>query len=416
MKKFLLSIVALIASVCMLSSCKDDGPSEPKQTEWPESDHTYLIYMIGDNSLFSWCKQNTEKAIKGLLKSETPVNLVIYDDSWRSNFEGIEEGTPVLFRLKRNFVDRQKVDTIMIHQFEKDHNSADPEIMQSIINEAFAACPASVKGLEIWCHGLGWAPSYKYQATKASEATRASQWVGPDDDRYLEIWELRKALEKCPHMNYIAFDACNMGQAEVAYELKDVADYMMACPTEIMAAGLPYTDLIRILSGVNNVSALPKCFPEITYAFQQQSSVNYYDGTFSILDLKAMTELHHAYKILLSVCSERLQNLEEMPYAYLNGLQQFGRGWISMGAHNLFFDMLSVADFLAKDQPELPAYIQLKKALSKTILYEYHTDSFLDLGKITCCGIGVALPEVFSTLGDGKKIQSAYNQLQWTKD
>lgn len=373
--------------------------------------------MIGDNSLSSFCKLNTWDAIKGLLNSETPVNLVIYEDSRETKFKDVEEGKPVLYRLKRNFIDKQRVDTIMIHHFEKDHNSADPEVMQSIINEAFAACPASVKGLEIWCHGLGWAPSDKYQATKATEATRASQWVGPDDNRYLEIWELRKALEKCPHLNYIAFDACNMAQAEVAYELKDVADYMMACPTEIMAQGLPYTDLIQILSGVNNVSALPQCFPKIAYAFQQQDYVNHTHGTFSILDLKSMTELHHAYNILQSVCSDRLQMLKDRPSSYLKSLQQFGRK--SMGSNDLFFDMITVADFLANYQPDLPAYVQLKKTLDKTVLYEHHTDTFLDLGEITCCGIGVAVPEVFTTTlskSIGPKALSAYNQLLWSKD
>ena len=413
MKKLVLFFFTIIAF--SLVSCHENDEPEP-QKEWPESDHTYLIYMIGDNSLYDWCKRNTESAIKGLLESETPLNLVIYKDSWEASADGIDNGKPVLFRLKRNFIDKQKVDTIMIHQFEKDHNSADPEIMQTIINEAFAACPATIKGLEIWCHGLGWAPSYKYQPTKATAETRAAQWVGPDDDRYIEIWELRKALKKCPHFNYIAFDACNMAQAEVAYELKEIADYMLACPTEIMAAGLPYTDMIQILSGVNNANSLPLCFPEITYAFQQQASYSG-GGTFSILDLKAITDLHHAYKTLLAVSSERLQKLEEMPYSYLNSFQEFGRGAISMGALNLFFDMLTVADFLADNQPDLPAYVQVKRAISETVLYEYHSDSFLDFKNITCCGIGVGVPEIFTTtLGSGPKLLSAYNELQWSKD
>lgn len=412
MKKFLLSIVTLMT--CLFSSCGEKG-SGSIEKEWPESDHTYLIYMIGDNSLYGWCKLNTQKAIMGLLESETPVNLVIYEDSWETNFKDVEKGTPVLFRLKRNFIDKQKVDTIMIHQFEQDHNSADPEVMQSIINEAFAACPASVKGLEIWCHGLGWAPSYKYQETKAAESTRASQWVGPDDDRYMEIWELRKALEKCPHLNYITFDACNMAQAEVAYELKGVADYMMACPTEIMAAGLPYTEMIKILSGVNNASALTKSLPELRDAFQQRDEANFLDGTFSILDLKEMTNLHHAYKSLLAACPERLQLLEEKAYVYEDYMQQFGR--TSMGSGYLFYDMLTAADFLTENQTELPEYVRWKEAFEKTVLYEYHSKKFLDLGEITSCGLGVGLPEVFGTIcSDKAKLLSAYNQLLWSKD
>jgi len=412
MKKYLLFIVSLLSSVMMFSSCNHD---EESQQEWPESNHTYFIYMIGDNSLSSWCKTNTELCIKALLKSETPVNLVIYEDGWNTKFGDSKRGTPALYRLKRNYANKEKVDTIMIHQFETDHDSTDPAIMKSIINEAFESYPGQIKGLEIWSHGLGWAPSSNYSVSRAMNAeTRATQWIGQDDDHYLEIWQLREVLEECPHLDYIAFDACNMSQAEVAYELRNVADYMLACPTEIMAEGLPYLDMIQSLSAVHTTSALTNCFSEITHDFEI-AALSSGGGTFAVLNLKEMTTLHQAYRLLLAACPERLQLLKEKAYVYEDNIQQFGRA--IQGSAYLFYDMLSVADFLSENNTELPEYLQLKEALSKVVIDEYHSGKFLDMGNISSCGLGVGLPEVFGTIATNKnKLLSAYDELQWSRD
>ncbi|MBO5741194.1 MAG: hypothetical protein J6R54_04345, partial [Bacteroidaceae bacterium] len=56
----------------------------------------------------------------------------------------------------------------------------------------------------------------------------------------MNIPTLRGVLETLPHMEFILFDACAMQSIEVAYELRNVTDYIIGSPTEIHAEGAPY--------------------------------------------------------------------------------------------------------------------------------------------------------------------------------
>jgi hypothetical protein len=46
------------------------------------------------------------------------------------------------------------------------------------------------------------------------------------------------------HWRFLLFDCCNMQNAEVAYELRDAADYIIASPAEITGEGAPYKELV----------------------------------------------------------------------------------------------------------------------------------------------------------------------------
>lgn len=413
MKNYLLLLISFLAF--SLTSCHEE--EEPVVTkEWPESNHTLLIYMIGDNNLSEWCEANTEACIKGLLHTETPINLVIYEDGNSTMMGEGKKGTPALFRLKRNYENKEKIDTIMIRTFSADQNSADPIVLQEIVNEAFEAYPATIKGLELWSHGLGWAPSPNYKSRAAGNAaTRATQFIGQDGDNYMEIWKLREALEKCPHLDYISFDACNMAQAEVAYELRNVADYMLACPTEILIAGLPYDVMMEILSEIKTKEDISTEFPNLIDAFGFLSNFSG-GGTISFLNLKEMDSLLQAYKNLLAVCSDRVELLSQHTYTYEDYIQEFGRG--SMGSAYLFYDMKDYADFLVNYQTENnPDYDRLIDAINKVVISEYHSARFLDFSDIRCCGLGVGIPEVFRNITLNRNtLWSAYQELQWSKD
>ena len=48
-------------------------------------------------------------------------------------------------------------------------------------------------------------------------------------------------------MDFIIFDACFMGSVEVAYELRDVCDKIVASPTEVIAEGMDYITMASYL-------------------------------------------------------------------------------------------------------------------------------------------------------------------------
>lgn len=425
MRNFSFLILLLFSALALLSSCGDKKEDAIVQ-EWPDSNHTVILYLIGNNTnaeLTSDLRNNVKAAIHGLLECETPVNIVIYENTKESGVKG----TPTLFRLKRNYQNKEKVDTIMIHNYEDYHNPCDPDVMADIINEAFSACPADIKGIFFGSHALGWAPSSSFNPTRGINTpeflTRSTQYFGDYKGHYMEVWDLRSALEKCPHLDYVVFDACHMGQVEVGYELRNEADYMIACPTEIMAAGLPYANFVKDLSlcqdKQNIVPTLEVLIDDfgIFYPGKKFNMNNCIDGgTISLCDLSKMSDLRLTYKSFLAVCDDRVQLLKEHPYTYEDYILRYGR--VSTGARYDFYDVMSYANFLvnykANDYLE---YSSLETAIDNVVLKEYHSDYFLDFTTKNSCGLGVGIPEIFGTTATNNNLLlAAYELLQWNQD
>ena len=57
--------------------------------------------------------------------------------------------------------------------------------------------------------------------------------------RQMEITDMAEAVPM--HLDYIVFDACLMGGIEVAYQFKDIADYIAFSPAEVLGAGMNYS-------------------------------------------------------------------------------------------------------------------------------------------------------------------------------
>ena len=432
-------MLMLLCSVCLFSSCehkRGGEPDGPEVVEEPDSNHTLLIYMIGDNNLSEYCLENTSNSIRGLLDSPHPLNLVIYEDSYVSGVGG----KPVLFRLKRNAVDKQRVDTTYLQQYPEDWDSTDPEVMKTVVNEVFKKYDTEVKGIELWSHAMGWIPSSSFRPSQSRTTgfeqddvepeTRSSQHVGLDVNKEMDIWVLRETLEKCPHLDYILYDACNMGQAEVAYELRDVADYMLACPTEIMAGGLPYHLMIRSLSTCQGKSSLLNALKMVVDDFaslydgttkfddfmvQSSHRRNYkHDGTFALTDLHQIKGVHDAFVSLRANYAERVQLLQDHYYTYEGNITHYGR--TGMGSRYYFYDLLDAARFFVGDDKESNSLALLEQALDKAVIKEHHTESFIEISNIRSCGLGVGLPEMFQASTNTNTLHAAYAKLRWSQE
>jgi hypothetical protein len=105
----------------------------------------------------------------------------------------------------------------------------------------------STFSLIIGCHGDAWIPS--------SDMKRS--FGGTKVESRINISTLRKALEQTNIIaEYILFDDCYMSSIEVAYELRNVCHHLIASPSEIMAAGMPYTDIANDLINTPNYEAI----------------------------------------------------------------------------------------------------------------------------------------------------------------
>ena len=114
--------------------------------------------------------------------------------------------------------------------------------LEDFVRWAGESFPSRRRALILWDHGDGWrsprppVPPYKGMG---------EDWT---DDDWLSMAEIRVALENAAaaghDLDLIGFDACIMGMIEVAHEVRDRADVMVASERFEWSSGWPYTKIL----------------------------------------------------------------------------------------------------------------------------------------------------------------------------
>jgi hypothetical protein len=170
-----------------------------------------------------------------------------------------------------------------------------PEGITSILNDVKHYTPASRYGMVIGCHGMGWLPVEKTASRSAADQKYHWEYEGGALTRFFggtspeyqtEITDLAKGIANAGiKMEYILFDDCYMSSIETAFDLKDVTDYVIASPTEIMAYGMPYAKMGQHLIGDVNYNGICEEF------YQFYSNYLYPYGTISVTKCPELNEL-----------------------------------------------------------------------------------------------------------------------------
>lgn len=404
--RFYYGIVACILTMFATACSKDDNGTAKEPT------HTLLIYMAGDNTLSDYCSANIKLIKQGLLNSTEDINLVIYKDNHASG-----DALPELFQLKKGYDKKYKtakIDTIYLQQYNIELDSSDPAVMSDIINYTFKKFNTEVKGFEMWSHGLSWIPSINYSSSSKPK-TRTINYIGQDEFNYMELWEFRQALEKVPHLDYVLFDACYMGMAEVAYELEGECDYIYAPITEIMGAGFPYNTMIPLLANCTSKSSVESSLKNLVGDY-----MNYYsdNGTITLLKTSEASSFAKALAKLRNAVPEKLESLSSNAKSIENSFQHYGRRYV--GARYYFYELNDYVDYLGKDaSSEIQSILNDIRNNNMLISYGYSPtfdDGNEEIQLTGCKGIGISIPEFFSLAGSStSKLNSCYGQTKWGK-
>jgi len=124
--------------------------------------------------------------------------------------------------------------------------------------------PAKRYILVIWDHGSGWKGKNKTRGISYDEET----------NHYIKTTELKIALEKIGGVDILAMDACLMQMIEVAYEVKDYVEYIVASEDAEPIPGYPMDRWIKALCENPNLNT-----KEIT-TFIVDSYVERYQSMF----------------------------------------------------------------------------------------------------------------------------------------
>lgn len=354
-------LLALLFSVTFVA-CDSDEPEVPEKPtpnipnpNLPKVDRTILVYMDADNSLTANVEENIDSIAAGYSVAGVIGNLIIYLDDFGKD--------PILYQYQLNQDGEIYKDTL--NTYSEPWISTSPANMLDIMTDVFSAYPAESYGLVLWSHALSWIPSTK----------KTSRSWGNDNGYEMDITDLATVLKSIPnvHFDFILFDACFMSGVEVAYELRETTDYIVAAPTEVLEFGFPYKSLIKEMFNYTpeTIVALPKCYSDFydgtikTRPTNTGNKTVRMDGTISMIKCSEMENLAALTNEIMSA------HVSEIPMVNPNTVQKYFR----YSGHAFVYDF---NDFMSRFAT-LDELSRLKTQLDKTMAYAFTTDYFLEL-------------------------------------
>ncbi len=197
----------------------------------------------------------------------------------------------------------------------------------------------------IGCHGDAWIPS---QDMKKS-------FGGNEIESRINISTLHDALKKTKlTTEYILFDDCYMSSVEVAYELKDVCKHLIASPTEIMAAGMPYQMIAKDLLHTPNYENICKSFYNY---YKNHPSTPY--GSITIINCQELDNLAN------------IVNRINRTYPFSNNTNQTNIQFFDGYNPHIFYDL---GDYISRKCTDNSLLKEFNEQINKTTPYKAHTD------------------------------------------
>lgn len=194
----------------------------------------FITYMIAENSLSGSAIDDINEMERKVSTCKGGAIFIYADFDYKVNSRH-----PAILKIVQDDTDEIKSEVLKEYP---EQNSCDPAVMKTVLEDIYelAGKRYQINGLVLWSHGLGWLPPSDYQLKSFGED---AGYKGSGYYKQMEIKDLAGVLSDW-HYNWIIFDACLMGSIEVAYELKDVCDYIIASPTEISKQGMPYEKIL----------------------------------------------------------------------------------------------------------------------------------------------------------------------------
>lgn len=339
----------LLAAIVLLVACRENETDEK-----PFCERTLFMYLPWSTNLTPYFYTNIsdmEKAVreKGL-DNERVVVFLSTTSSEASMFEIVYENGETRRNTLKTY-DSPAFTTV--------------GGLAAILNDVKSFAPARSYAMTIGCHGMGWLPVHGSRKSRSAESFKphweydnawATRYFGGASSAYqTDISTLAESLEQAGMpMEFILFDDCYMSSIEVAYTLRHVADYLIACPTEIMAFGMPYAEIGKYLLGEPDYEAVCREFKKFYAAYR------YPYATFGITRSSELETLASLMKEI-----NGLFVFDETERAKLQPMDGYDPA--------IFYDYGDYVSHLCSDSVLLE---QFNEQLGRAVPYKAHTEKY----------------------------------------
>ena len=385
MKKWLYTLLVIVLAAC--------SNEIPEQQPAKRSGRTVLAYLISNNkagSLDTYLRDNVidmYTALGNMKESCTllvfyrpytgdaplskPTLMSFYADG-RGNINNVAAltGTELTFDAVCRIA--QKKEYTMNSQI-----ATDPAVMEEVFTDMQKIAPSDSYGLILGSHASGWMKG-------TSVPTKA---FGDDDGYNIDIPNLADVLKNSfsEKLDFVLFDACMMGTAEVGYELRETTSYCIASVMETPVYGFPYDQILPYLYS-ENVDYSAVCHEFIS--FNKTKDVW---GTCAVMDCSQMENLASAVKAKLSEWQDALSSVS------MQNVQQYGVGSYRYFSYDVldFFRELGRKSGVVKTTDLNEAIASVQSALNQAVIakdclsgVDYDFDGVVIDGT-RFCGIGM---------------------------
>ncbi|GAB4029616.1 MAG: hypothetical protein Fur0012_04280 [Elusimicrobiota bacterium] len=348
-----------------------------------DKDWTIMVYINNKNNLQRYgIKDVNEMEMVG---STDKVNIVVElgagPDSTSYSFKG----------TKRYYVTKDDNTSTLSSTMVQNLGKVDMGDYKHLIDFgkwAKSAYPAKKYMLIVWNHGSGWEKSIGDVITKG---------ISYDDEsrNHINTPQLGQALKEIGGVDVYGSDACLMGMAEVVYELKDSATYIVGSEETEPGDGYTYNDLLAPLAAKPTMTPSELAKTAVTayvnhYKAQGEDSTQAYVKTSAIDGfLAAVNEFAYALSQSDDRASVKSAISKAQSYAISDNKDLY---------HFASLIVNSSSDAAVKEKGQaLMTYIKTKLVGANAYSGNY-SNSY---------GIAVYLPTY--SIGNG------YNELQWAK-
>lgn len=387
MKKWLYTLLVIVLAAC--------SNEIPEQQPAKRSGRTVLAYLISNNkagSLDTYLRDNVidmYTALGNMKESCTllvfyrpytgdaplskPTLMSFYADG-RGNINNVAAltGSELTFDAVCRIA--QKKEYTMNSQI-----ATDPAVMEEVFTDMQTVAPSDSYGLILGSHASGWMKG-------TSVPTKA---FGDDDGYNIDIPDLADVLKNSfsEKLDFVLFDACMMGTAEVGYELRETTSYCIASVMETPVYGFPYDQILPYLYS-ENVDYSAVCHEFIS--FNKTKDVW---GTCAVMDCSQMENLASAIKEKLSEWEDALSSVS------MRNVQQYGVNSYKYFSYDVldFFRELGRKSGVVKTTDLNEAIASIQTVLNEAVIAKEcipnPSNSTFRVDEARFCGIGMYIPK-----------------------
>lgn len=404
MKKWLYTLLVIVLAAC--------SNEIPEQQPAKRSGRTVLAYLISNNagtSLDSDLRNNVidmYTALGNMKESctllvfyrpytgDTPLSkptLMSFYADGRGNINNVAAltGSELTFDAVCRIA--QKKEYTMNSQI-----ATDPAVMEEVFTDMQTVAPSDSYGLILGSHASGWMKGNSVQ----------SKAFGDDDGYNINIPDLADVLKNSfsEKLDFVLFDACMMGTAEVGYELKEITSHCIASVMETPALGFPYKQIFSYLYS-ENIDYSAVCHEFISF-----NKVNNAWGTCAVMDCSQMENLASAVKAKLSEWQDALSSVS------MQNVQQYGVNSYKYFSYDVldFFRELGRKSGVVKTTDLNEAIASVQSALNQAVIakdclsgVDYDFEG-LTIDGTRFCGIGMYIPGEYNRYVANKTTWNSY--------